>query len=360
MLADKILRNYDKTAFKTNLIEWYEKNRRNLPWRKTKDPYKIWVSEIMLQQTKVDTVIDYYKKFIKKYPTVEALAQADEQEVLKMWEGLGYYSRARNLHTAAKEVVATYDGIIPNEPTLLGELKGIGPYTKGAIASIAFDLPEPAVDGNVMRVLSRTLLLQDNISEAKTRKRMENIVRDLISIHNPSAFNQGLMELGALICTPRSPACMICPVQTECRAFFEGMQHQLPVKLKKKKQRVEPYIVLLLKNHEGKIAIEQRPNEGLLANMWQFPMIKKDLIKDDVIKESVETTYDISYTNMRKVGKLRHIFSHIIWELDVYEADSNDQIARDLQFVSVNSLTSYPFSVSHIKIRDEILNVEKE
>src|SRR5699024_7361568 len=287
-------------------------------------------------------------------------AEAEEQDVLKMWEGLGYYSRARNLHFAAKEVVEKYDGIIPDDPNLLGKLKGIGPYTKGAISSIAFHLPEPAVDGNVMRVLSRTLLLQDNISEAKTRKRIENIVRELISVAHPSSFNQGLMELGALICTPRSPACMLCPVQTECRAFAEGMQEQLPVKLKKKKQRVESYVVLLLKNHEGKIAIEQRPSEGLLANMWQFPMIKKEYKEINQIKETNDKIDAARYTNVNKVGELRHVFSHIIWELDVYEAEINKNVQSDFYFVAMESLTSYPFSVSHIKIRDEMIARKKD
>lgn len=359
-MTTKELHNYDKIAFKDNLIYWYDENKRRLPWRETNDPYKIWVSEIMLQQTKVDTVIDYYNKFMKNYPTVQDLAKAEEQEVLKVWEGLGYYSRARNLHTAAKEVVQKYGSIIPNDPNLLGELKGIGPYTKGAISSIAFGLPEPAVDGNVMRVLSRTLLLQDNISEAKTRKHIENIVREIISVRNPSSFNQGLMELGALICTPRSPACMLCPVQAVCRAFAEGMQHQLPIKLKKKKQRVEPYDVLLLKNHAGEIAIEQRPNEGLLANMWQFPMVKRIQNNVEVIKESINQTYASSYKNVEKVGELKHVFSHIIWELDVYEAEITEETGSDFHFVSINSLSSYPFSVSHIKIRHDMVSRKKQ
>lgn len=351
-MTDKVLHNYDKLAFKEHLITWYETNKRTLPWRETTNPYYIWISEIMLQQTKVDTVIDYYKNFIKKYPSIVDLAEAEEQEVLKMWEGLGYYSRARNLHAAAKEVVEQYNGVVPNDPDQLETLKGIGPYTRGAISSIAFGLPEPAVDGNVMRVLSRVLLMQDNISEAKTRKRMEGIIRELISKTNPSAFNQGLMELGALICTPRSPACMLCPVQTECRAFAEGIEEQLPIKLKKKKQRVEPYLVLLIKNDEGKVAIEQRPKEGLLANMWQFPMIEKSLVNDDLLKETMDVRYNLSFEKTEKLGELRHIFSHIIWELEVYAATTTMTRADEMQFVSVDDLVEYPFSVSHLKIRE--------
>lgn len=351
-MTEKVLRNYNKTAFSDNLMTWYEANKRNLPWRETKDPYSIWVSEIMLQQTKVDTVIDYYTKFMEKYPTVVHLAKAEEQEVLKMWEGLGYYSRARNLHAAAKEVVEKYGGVVPDDPDKLGELKGIGPYTRGAVSSIAFNLPEPAVDGNVMRVLSRTLLLQDNISEVRTRKKIENLVRELISHENPSAFNQGLMELGALICTPRSPACMLCPVQENCRAFSEGIQEELPIRLKKKKQRVEHYNVLVLKNDAGEVAIEQRPSEGLLANMWQFPMIEKKFVTKELVRESEDNLYGMSYEMTEKLGKVRHVFSHIIWELEVYAAKTDKVIGDNVKFVAVEELSNYPFSVSHLKIRE--------
>ena len=353
-MIEKVLHPFDKLAFQKNLITWYEENKRILPWRQTTNPYYIWISEIMLQQTKVDTVIHYYEKFIQAYPTIGDLAAADEQEVLKLWEGLGYYSRARNLHHAAKEVVEKYDGIVPDDPTILGTLKGIGPYTRGAISSIAFGLPEPAVDGNVMRVLSRVLLMKDNISEAKTKTKFEHLIRELISQDHPSAFNQGLMELGALICTPTSPACLLCPVQNECRAFAEGMEQELPIKLKKKKQRIEAYDVLLVQNNEGKVAIEQRPNKGLLANMWQFPMIDQLImdIEDGVLKESMDERYRIPINIENKLGEVRHVFSHIIWELDVYAATTDIKAADGLRFVSVDELTNYPFSVSHLKIRE--------
>jgi len=353
-VTDKALHNYDKLAFKEALIYWYEKNKRDLPWRKTTNPYYIWVSEIMLQQTKVDTVIDYYKRFLQKYPTIIDLAEAEEQDVLKVWEGLGYYSRARNLHAAAKEVVERYNGIVPNDPSLLGELKGIGPYTKGAVSSIAFGLPEPAVDGNVMRVLSRVLLIQDNISESRTRKRFEHLVRELICHTDPSAFNQGLMELGALICTPTSPACLLCPVQEYCRAFDAGVVDELPVKQKKKKQRVEQYVVLLLQNDAEQVAIEQRPSEGLLANMWQFPMIEKVIFEEGILHESIKDKHDIDINMGTKLGEVRHIFSHIIWELEIYAAETNatSTLKNELQFVDMQKLSEYPISVSHLKIKE--------
>jgi len=354
-LTEEVLNQFDDKAFKNKLIQWFEENKRELPWRETKDPYKIWVSEIMLQQTKVDTVIDYYNRFLAQFPTVQDLAAADEQEVLKLWEGLGYYSRARNLHTAAKDVVANHDGIMPNNPTELGKLKGIGPYTQGAVSSIAFQLPEPAVDGNVMRVLSRVLLINDNISDQKTRRKFEAIIREIISKENPSYFNQGLMELGALICTPTSPSCLLCPVQAECRAFEAGVQTSLPVKIKKKKQKELAYFTFIIRDEAGKIAIEQRPNTGLLANLWQFPMIEKKPIQFISIEAMVKEVYGIDIKVNAQHEKVNHIFTHLKWELDVYDVTIlNKGKDTPFTFVEKTALQTYPFSVSHIKIMENI------
>lgn len=351
-MMDKSLQKFNNFIFAEALTSWYEANKRELPWRKSKDPYRIWISEVMLQQTKVDTVIDYYNKFLTLYPTVYDLAEAEEQEVLKVWEGLGYYSRARNLHRAAQTVVSTYNGVMPEDPELLGQLKGIGPYTKGAIASIAFGKPEPAVDGNVMRVLSRVLSITDNISDQKTRKRFEKIVRELIVETDPSSFNQGLMELGALICTPKKPACLHCPVKEQCRALAVGEQEELPVKLKKKKQRVEQYVLLLLEDEAGRIAIEKRPDKGLLANMWQFPMVDQKLMADQLLEESVRYRHHLQINLGEKLGEVNHIFSHIIWDLDIYRAEVTSKEAESgLRFVPIGELDFYPFSVSHLKAR---------
>ncbi|MEI3606419.1 A/G-specific adenine glycosylase [Pseudogracilibacillus sp. SE30717A] len=352
---NKTLHKFDILSFQTKLISWYEENKRELPWRETIDPYKIWVSEIMLQQTKVDTVIPYYEKFMEHYPTIFDLALTDEQDVLKDWEGLGYYSRARNLLEATREVVETYNGVVPDNPKELGELKGVGPYTKGAILSIAFNKPEPAVDGNVMRVLSRVLLIKDNISEQKVRKKFEEIVREVISKKDPSSFNQGLMELGALICTPRSPSCLLCPVQQECRAFEEGIQEKLPVKMKKKKQRVVSYHVLLLTDDQNRVAIEQRPSEGLLANMWQFPMIPTD---GNDIEMVVKQKYGLKIKVAHELGTVKHVFSHKIWNLTIYQANYLENLSikveqgSSLQFVSEKELETFPFPVSHLKVRE--------
>lgn len=343
------LKDFDYIKFQDDLINWYEANKRDLPWRQTSDPYLIWISEIMLQQTQVNTVIPYFENFKTKYPTVVHLAEAAEQEVLKDWEGLGYYSRARNLHSAVKEVVSKYDGIVPNDLKELGDLKGIGPYTRGAIASIAFNQPEPAVDGNVMRVLSRVLLITDNTSDAKTRRLFEEIIYKIISQKDPSSFNQGLMELGATVCSPRIPNCLHCPVREQCKAFDQGVQTDLPIKNKAKKQRVEQYTLVLLRNNSGDIAIEQRAKEGLLANMWQFPMVRTDQIKEEKLEEWFYGAYGVRIKQQVKHLEFKHIFSHIIWDLTVIDAELVQDDANELTFVKKEKLVDYPFSVSHIK-----------
>lgn len=354
-MPEEKLQNFDKATFRNNLLQWYEENKRQLPWRESSDPYFIWISEIMLQQTKVDTVINYFNRFTQQFPKIEDLADADEQTVLKMWEGLGYYSRARNIHHTAREVVATYESKLPDNPKQLGALKGIGPYTQGAILSIAFNQPEPAVDGNVMRVLSRVLHITDNISEGKTRKRFEAIVRELICETDPSSFNQGLMELGALICTPRKPACLLCPVRPVCRGFEDGVAEDLPVKLKAKKQKEIAYDVLIIRDEKGRIAIEKRPEKGLLANMWQFPMVERPRVQ---MNDQVENEYGLQINLVKELGDLSHIFSHIIWKLSIYEAEvgqiTKTELADKFKFVEVAAFDNYPFSVSHLKIMDLI------
>src|SRR6478735_6794307 len=270
-VMENILINLDKIdskAFQSDLISWFKQEQRDLPWRKDQDPYKVWVSEIMLQQTRVDTVIPYFNRFIEQFPTVEALSKAEEEKVLKAWEGLGYYSRARNLHSAVKEVHEKYGGQVPDNPKEISSLKGVGPYTAGAILSIAYGIPEPAVDGNVMRVLSRILLIKDDIAKPKTRKVFEEIVREIISIENPSYFNQGLMELGALICIPKNPSCLLCPVREHCRGYAEGVQKELPVKSKAKAPKMVPIVAGVLQTEDGRYVINKRPSTGLLANMW--------------------------------------------------------------------------------------------
>jgi A/G-specific adenine glycosylase len=348
------------SMFQKDLIDWFQKEQRQLPWREDKDPYKIWISEIMLQQTKVDTVIPYFHRFLEKFPTLESLAQANEQDVLKAWEGLGYYSRARNLQEAVKEVVERYSSKVPDNKRDLSELKGVGPYTTGAILSIAYNQPEPAVDGNVMRVLSRIFLLWDDIAKQKTRVMIEGIVQEVIDRELPSDFNQALMELGALICTPKSPACLLCPVQEHCFAFREGVQSELPVKKKKNPPKEKQIRTVVLRDQSSRILIKRRPDTGLLANLWEFPgeEIGGEFSFE---REKLERYFYEEFKLRIQLGEqfmeIKHIFSHLVWNIRVYEALTTGKIIENetLRFVKPEELRLFPFPVPYQKIIDNIL-----
>ncbi|MGP4042559.1 A/G-specific adenine glycosylase [Gracilibacillus sp. D59] len=342
--------------FQEDLIIWFKNEQRQLPWRENQDPYRVWVSEIMLQQTKVDTVIPYFQNFMDHFPTLTALANADEQKVLKAWEGLGYYSRARNLQTAVREVVEQYDAKVPDDPKQLGNLKGVGPYTKGAILSIAFDKAEPAVDGNVMRVLSRILRIEEDIAKPKTRKTFEAAVRELISEENPSAFNQGLMELGALVCTPKKPSCLLCPVQEHCIAYRDGVEQTLPIKKKKIKQSSHTYFALVIQDDAGNYLLEQRPEQGLLAQLWQFPMVKKNEVDEKHLSAYIQEKFQTEVADINDLEPVKHVFSHLTWFLDVKHVTVKGEITlpTHMEQISKNEIKQYPLPVSHQNIYKQL------
>jgi A/G-specific adenine glycosylase len=327
------LNEIDKTMFQNDLLEWFEKEQRDLPWRKDRDPYKVWVSEIMLQQTRVDTVIPYFERFMSWFPTMEAFSLAEEEKILKAWEGLGYYSRVRNLHSSVKEVQESYGGKVPDTLEEISKLKGVGPYTAGAILSIAYGKPEPAVDGNVMRVLSRILLIKEDIAKPKTRKIFEYAVRELIAKHNTSHFNQALMELGALICTPGTPSCLLCPVREHCSAFKEGVQSELPIKNQKKSSKTVNMISAILTNKEGKILIRKRPSTGLLANLWEYPTFSystKLVSNRDFYIHEFEKAFDVDIELGLPISKVEHVFSHLVWKVDLFGGIVMDKISPDV------------------------------
>lgn len=325
--------------FSRELLVWYRRGNRDLPWRINRDPYRIWVSEIMLQQTRVDTVIPYFHNFMTKFPSVRALAEAPEEEVLKCWEGLGYYSRARNLQAGAQMVMDQYNGIIPDDKEAVSGLKGVGPYTAGAIMSIAFNRPEPAVDGNVMRVLSRYFCLEDDIAKPKTRVAIEKLAASLIPEGAAGDFNQALMELGALVCTPKSPSCLPCPVMEHCEARMAGRENELPIKTKAKPPRHEYRLSVIVEgfgDNKGKVLVRQRTDNGLLAQMWELPHLlldgdRSDWYGEDAPKERGELAEAVSRMLEEEAGLLvrptgwfadaNHIFSHIHWKMRVYTAD---------------------------------------
>lgn len=304
----------NKEQFRQDLLSWYEREHRDLPWRKTSNPYYIWVSEVMLQQTRVDTVIPYYERFIEAFPTLEALAFAEEQDVLKLWEGLGYYSRARNLQTGARQVVEQFNGIVPNDRARISTLRGVGPYTAGAVLSIAYGIPEHAVDGNVMRVFSRLQRIEADIARAKNKKIFEEAVMDVISHEDPSSFNQAIMELGAVVCTPKNPHCFLCPVQSHCAAYEAGVQEQLPVKVKKTKVKrvtVVPYVFI---DEAGHVLVRQRPEKGLLSNLWEFPYEEATKDNLDMMDRLIFDRYGVEVEGEPiEYEPYEHVFSHLRW-----------------------------------------------
>jgi len=322
--------------FRTELLAWFDVYKRDLPWRQSKDPYRIWVSEIMLQQTRVDTVIPYYERFMDKFPTLETLADAPEDEVLKSWEGLGYYSRARNLQTAVREVSELYGGIVPNDPSEIATLRGVGPYTAGAILSIAYNRPEPAVDGNVMRVLSRFFLIEEDIAKPATRIKMEKLIRQIIPENRAGDFNQALMELGALVCTPKSPQCLTCPVMEKCEGRLKGKETELPLKKKAKPPRREFRAVVLIEGtgeHRGKVLIRKRPDRGLLAGMWELPHVllpevgfegAESMIADHSLQAELLHDAGVEVIPLEEIQDIEHIFSHIHWHMRVFRCQAKE------------------------------------
>jgi A/G-specific adenine glycosylase len=301
------------------LLDWFARFQRDLPWRRSRDPYRIWVSEVMLQQTRVETVIPYYERWFAQFPTLMDLAGAPIDQVLKAWEGLGYYSRARNLHRAVQAVAAQYGGEVPDDEAAVRSLPGVGPYTAGAILSIAFNRAVPAVDGNVMRVLSRLFRIGDDIMKPATRESMDLLARGLIPEGQASAINQALMELGALICTPTSPKCLACPVAGFCTALQHGEATAYPVKSKAKPPR-EIDLVAVLVEHDGRLLIQRRPEEGLLGGLWVFPMVElqKGESHLQAVHRGMRELYGLPVAVDAQLAAVRHVFSHLIWNLKAY------------------------------------------
>lgn len=302
---------HDRTKFTTQLLTWYDENKRCLPWRDQPYPYYVWVSEIMLQQTRVEAVKPYFERFIKALPTLSDLAQCEDEVLAKLWEGLGYYTRVRNMKKCAIECMERFDGELPSNYEDLLHLSGIGAYTAGAIASIAYKQKVPAVDGNVLRVFSRVLLSYDDILKESTKKKFQEIIQAYIP-DRCDAFNQALMELGALICVPNAaPRCNICPIASECLGYQSGKAALLPIKKAKKKRRIEKKTILILL-HRQSVHLNQRENTGLLANLYQFDMLEEHWKKTEVL-EYAKTLGDVA--KLLPLPNAKHIFSHIEWHM---------------------------------------------
>lgn len=331
----------DIEHFSLPLLAWYDKNKRDMIWRDHFDPYYIWLSEIMLQQTRIEAAKEYFIRFTAELPDIASLAQVSEDRLMKLWEGLGYYNRARNLQKAAKILVDDYGAMLPADFDALLSLPGIGPYTAGAIASMAFGIKAPAVDGNVLRVVMRYLACDDDISKMSVRKKVEQQILSVMP-DRPGDFNQAIMELGEVICIPNgAPLCSQCPIQDTCRAKAGGCQEQYPKKIEKKPRRIEQRTLLILER-DGLIGIQKRPQRGLLAGLYEFPAWDGNLTKKNLTKKLDDL--GICHAAIRAMGTATHMFSHVEWHMAGYHIILNknencELLPETIRFVPTTDLT---------------------
>lgn len=301
------------------LLAWYDAHARTLPWRGIENPYATWVSETMLQQTRVETVLSYYDRFLARFPTVAALAAAPEADVLKLWEGLGYYSRARNLHRGAKQVMAEFGGELPRDAAALRTISGVGAYTAGAIASIAYGLPVPAVDGNVIRVVSRVAGIRENVGVPSVRRRIEAEAAAMLPPDRPGDFNQALMDLGATVCVPGTPSCERCPLFALCDAYREGDQEDIPELPRKNPPRAIDYDVCLIR-FGNRVLMRQR-TETMLHGLWVFPMLEGS-VAPDALALAVKRRMKVAVRGVTPCGEAKHVFTHQVWRMKLYAMDA--------------------------------------
>ena len=357
-------------SFREKLLAWYDANKRDLPWRRTQDPYKIWISEIMLQQTRVDTVIPYYERFLDWFPTVADLAQAPEERLLKAWEGLGYYSRVRNMQKAAQQIMEDHGGVFPSSYEKISKLKGIGPYTAGAIASIAFGLPEPAVDGNVMRVLARLFEVDNDIGVPTNRKIFQAMMEILIDPDRPGDFNQALMDLGSDIESPVNPRPEESPVKEFSAAYQHGTMDRYPIKAPKKKPVPVYLTAFIIMDNQGRYLLEKNEREGLLSGFWHFPLIEVDSLSENLGQLSLldgqghvldnpeilsfEQDYDLAIDwQDRSYPIVQHVFSHRKWQVQLRYGlvkEGEQESSESTVWLTPEEFSNYPFAKPQQKI----------
>lgn len=337
-----------------------------MPWRDCGDPYKIWISEIMLQQTRVKQATPYFKRFMERFPNVEKLAAADQQEVLKVWEGLGYYSRARHLHDASKLVVNEFNGKVPDNWKDINELKGVGPYTASAVLSIAHQKEYAVVDGNVIRVLSRYFGIEDDTRSTKTKNTIQDYADDLISDQRPGDFNQAVMELGALVCTPSNPDCEECPLQANCVAHKQLKTDEIPYKSPTKKRPHEQIGVGIILSDDDQVLIALRPEDAMLGGMWEFPGGKQE--DDENIQETVcrelQEELGVKTTVDKPFMKFDHLYSHLKITMNAFlchieEGNPKPQSSQEIRWINIDELEDYPFPKANRKLTEKLMNLGK-
>ena len=330
------------------LLNWFDQNKRELPWRQDKEPYHVWISEIMLQQTRIEAVMGYYARFLDALPDVESLSRVDDDALMKLWEGLGYYSRARNLKKAAIVIMEEYGGAFPTTFDELQKLPGIGEYTAGAIASICFDEKVPAVDGNVLRVIARVQGSKENVLLPQTKKTVTEQLRKIMP-RRAGAFNEALMELGELVCLPNgAPLCDSCPLQENCTAYKKGMTEQLPVRVKRMKRRRADLSVFMITAEDGRIAIEKRPDTGLLSGMYQLPNIEGFHTEKEL--QSVLPEWDIEPTDITFTKEAKHVFTHIDWYMKAYHVTVKMRNERFIWVTADELKDSFPLPTAFQKL----------
>lgn len=339
------------------LIAWFEAHKADLPWRRTCDPYAIWLSEIMLQQTQVATVIPYYERFLARFPTVYDLAAARLDDVLKLWEGLGYYSRARNLHRAAQHVVSDFGGEFPTTVDQLLTLPGIGRYTAGAIASLAFKQDVPLLDGNVIRIFTRLFNIADDVRQSAATKKLWTLAENILPTGKAAPWNEGLMELGRRICTPKTPNCSICPIAKFCEAYQSGTQSERPVKAPKAKTPHFDVTAAVTRRADGRILIAQRPAENMLGGLWEFPGGKREAGETlkECLKREIQEELGIEIAVGEQIGTVKHAYSHFritLYAFDCQHVNGEPQAidCADWAWVTLDELDRYAFPVTDQKI----------
>jgi A/G-specific adenine glycosylase len=344
-------------ALSQALLDWYGESGRDLPWRRTRDAYAIWISEIMLQQTQVKTVLPYYDRWMQQFPTIDILAATDLQTVLKAWEGLGYYARARNLHRAAQTIVAEFNGQFPAVYDLAIQLPGIGRTTAGGILSAAFNHPLPIMDGNVKRVLARLIGLE--VPPSKALNQLWEISAELVPADRGRDFNQAFMDLGATVCTPQNPACLNCPWQLACAAYRQGRQAELPITERKAPLPHKTIAVVVIWNDRGEILINQRPETGLLGGLWEFPSVEvaKGRSTPNALKTQIPPTFGVNFHLQTALLQVEHTYTHFKATFQVYRgelvSESIDATVAK-KWEAVDRLSDYPFPKSHWKIIEAI------
>ena len=348
-MKKKFITDQSLKSFQTKLLNWYKKSYRKLPWRETDNPYYVWISEVMLQQTQVETVKPYYEKFTQKFPTLKALAKVDLEKVLKVWEGLGYYSRARNLHKAAKMVAKESGGKVPDNYQQFRQLPGVGAYIAAAVQSIAFHQPYAVVDGNVKRVLARLFAINIPVNDAKSNKVFQQKASEILNQKNPGMFNQAMMELGALICRPQNPLCAKCPVKQFCTAFQSNLTHKYPIR-KKRKPIPQYHAAIGVVSKNGKLLITKRKESGLLGGLWEFPggKIQDGETPQQACIREIKEEVNLKIEVLEYLTQVKHAYTHFKIVLDVFQCRYVSGKVKlngaiDYRWIKLNEVEKFPF-----------------